>query len=198
MAPTLYGTRGSPAVRASFLAIKALGINVEFKEVDMAAGEHLTPAFLKLNPLHTVPTLEDGNFSIWDSHVINTYLVGRYGKNDASILEISRRELLLQVLLPIFQGETKEVTNEELLIEAYGQLETLLEQSTYVAGETLTLADFSIVATVTSANLLVPIASNRFPKISAWLARIQKLPYYAEANQKGLDVFADYVKSKMA
>lgn len=73
----LHGILESPAVRATFLAIKALGLDVEMKNVNMAAGEHLKPDYLKLNPFHTVPTLVDGDFCIWDSHVINCYLVSR-------------------------------------------------------------------------------------------------------------------------
>ncbi|KAJ8927876.1 hypothetical protein NQ314_019620 [Rhamnusium bicolor] len=83
MTPKLYYADLSPAVRGTLLAIKALGIDVELKPVNLMAGEHLTPEYLKLNPLHTVPTLEDGDFVIWDSHAINTYLVGKYGKNDS-------------------------------------------------------------------------------------------------------------------
>lgn len=80
----------------------------------------------------------------------------------------------------------------------YASLEVLLERSTYVAGENLTLADLSIIATLSSANALVPIASNRFPKIAEWMVRMQALPYYAEANQVGLDKFVGMVKSKLA
>lgn len=67
-----------------------------------------------------------------------------------------------------------------------------------MAGEHVTIADFSIVTTLTTANVLVPIASNRFPKISEWLANMQTLPYYASVNQTGLDQFAALVKSKLA
>lgn len=38
---------------------------------------------LQVNPQHTVPTLVDGDFVIWDSHVIGPYLVNTYGKDDS-------------------------------------------------------------------------------------------------------------------
>ncbi|KAJ8924955.1 hypothetical protein NQ315_001120 [Exocentrus adspersus] len=79
----LYGIDGSPAVRATLLTLKALNLEFEFKEVNPIAGEQYSPEVLKLNPLHTVPTIQDGNFAIWDSHAINSYLVDEYGKDDS-------------------------------------------------------------------------------------------------------------------
>lgn len=78
MVLTLYMSEFSPAVRATLLTIKALNLDVVFKEINLMKGEHLQPEFLKKNPLHTVPTLEDGEFVVVDSHAINSYLVGSY------------------------------------------------------------------------------------------------------------------------
>ncbi|KAJ8979580.1 hypothetical protein NQ317_019155 [Molorchus minor] len=83
VAAKIYGTKGSPAVRATLMTVKALGIEVERDEVNIAKGEQFLPSFLKLNPLHTIPVLEEGNFVLWDSHAVNTYLADKYGKDDS-------------------------------------------------------------------------------------------------------------------
>lgn len=83
MAPKLHYADVSPAVRGTLLTIKALEIDVDLVPVNLAAGEHLRPEYLKLNPLHTVPTLEDGDFAIFDSHAINAYLTDKYGVDDS-------------------------------------------------------------------------------------------------------------------
>lgn len=37
----------------------------------------------KINPQHTIPTLVDGDFVIWDSHAITAYLVEKYATDDS-------------------------------------------------------------------------------------------------------------------
>lgn len=43
----------------------------------------MKPEFLKLNPSHTIPVLDDNGVIISDSHAINSYLADKYGKNDS-------------------------------------------------------------------------------------------------------------------
>lgn len=38
---------------------------------------------LQLNPQHTIPTLTDGDYVVWDSHAIIAYLVNKYAKDDS-------------------------------------------------------------------------------------------------------------------
>ncbi|XP_034250640.1 glutathione S-transferase 1-1-like isoform X2 [Thrips palmi] len=74
MVLTLYGTEVSPPVRAVRMACKATGIEYDFQVVDVIAGELKKPEFLKVNPHHTVPFIRDGEYVLWDSHAIVTYL----------------------------------------------------------------------------------------------------------------------------
>lgn len=36
-----------------------------------------------MNPQHTIPLLDDDGYFLADSHAINAYLVGKYGKDDS-------------------------------------------------------------------------------------------------------------------
>ncbi|KAJ8945992.1 hypothetical protein NQ318_017108 [Aromia moschata] len=78
-----YYAPGSPPCRAVLLAAKAVGVELNLKLTDLMKGEHLTPKYLKLNPQHTVPTLDDNGFSLWESRAIMTYLQNQYGKDDS-------------------------------------------------------------------------------------------------------------------
>ncbi|VEN63193.1 unnamed protein product [Callosobruchus maculatus] len=213
---TLYYLEMSPAVRSTLITIKALGLDVEMKPVNLMAGEHMTPEYLKMNPLHTVPTLKDDDFVVFDSHAINSYLVDKYGKDDSLYpKDLQKRATVNQrlffdcgVLFPnlaaivgsILRQNAKTISKDKAdnVTQGYQKLESLLEQNAYVAGPHVTIADFSIVATITSSNALVPIASNRYPKISEWLSKMQSLSYYQEGDQKGLNTFVAVMRSKLS
>ncbi|XP_046689186.1 glutathione S-transferase 2-like, partial [Homalodisca vitripennis] len=61
----LYYTETSPPTRSVDLVIHALGLTAEHKEVDLFSNEHLSPDFLKINPLHTIPAVDDNGFILW-------------------------------------------------------------------------------------------------------------------------------------
>lgn len=79
----LYYTLGSPPSRAALQAIRVLGLEVNVKNVDLMKGENLSPEFLKLNPLHQVPVLVDGDFVITESRAILGYLVNSRRTNSS-------------------------------------------------------------------------------------------------------------------
>lgn len=54
----------SAPCRSILMTAKVLGIELNKKQVDLDAGEHLKPEFVKINPQHTIPTLVDGDFAL--------------------------------------------------------------------------------------------------------------------------------------
>ncbi|XP_065369625.1 glutathione S-transferase 1-like [Calliphora vicina] len=212
---TLYGLDLSPPHRACVLTLKALNLPFEYKSVNFLEKQHLTEDYLKKNPQHTVPTLEDDGHFIWDSHAIITYLVSKYGKDDT----LYPKDLLKRALVDqrlhfesgvVFTGSLRNITcplimkNEtripqhkiDAIVETYDFLEVFLKDSPYVAGDHLTVADFSIVSTVTTLVAFVEIDSAKYPKVTAWIKRLEALPYYHEANAVGNKIFVDIIKSK--
>ncbi|XP_017038703.1 glutathione S-transferase 1-like [Drosophila ficusphila] len=209
----LYGLDASPPVRTVKLTLAALELPYEFVEVNTRAKENLSEEFLKKNPQHTVPTLEDDGHYIWDSHAIIAYLVSKYGKNDSLYpKDLLQRAVVDQrlhfesgvmfanglrsIVRPLFAGKT-DFSKEryDAIIEVYDFLETFLAGNEYIAGSQLTIADFSIVSTTTSLDSLVKLDSAKYPKVSAWIKRLQKLPYYEEANGKGAKILEGFIKN---
>ncbi|KMY93458.1 glutathione S-transferase E14 isoform X1 [Drosophila simulans] len=73
--------------------------------------------------------------------------------------------------------------HERKLTEAYTIMERYLENSDFMAGPQLTLADLSIVTTLSTVNLMFPLS--QFPRLRRWFTAMQQLDAY-EANCSGL------------
>lgn len=71
---TLYHANHSTCSQKVRLCLAEKGLEFEGKLVNLATNEHLTPAYLKLNPNGVVPTLVHDGAVITDSGVICEYL----------------------------------------------------------------------------------------------------------------------------
>ncbi|XP_033154153.1 glutathione S-transferase 1-like [Drosophila mauritiana] len=208
----LYGMDISPPVRACKLTLRALKLDYEYKEMDLLAGDHFKDEFLKKNPQHTVPLLEDNGALIWDSHAIVCYLVDKYAKSDelyprdlvlrarvdqrlffdASILFMSLRN----VSIPFFLRHVSLVPKEKVdnIKDAYGHLEKFLGDNPYLTGSQLTIADFCCGATASSLAAVLDLDEKKYPKVAAWLERLSKLPHYEEDNLRGTKKYINLLK----
>lgn len=202
MAPILYGIDISPPTRSVLLALKALDINYEYKQIDFYKGEHRTPEFLKLNPQHTIPTLVDDDAVIWDSHAIIAYLVEKYGK-DGSLYpkdlvkraQIDQRlhfdsgnifPLVRRIVLGIKAHQKIIPECLDLAKEQYDFCEKFLEGNDWMCGSTMTIADLSLFPTITSLAKLAPYDASSLVNLTNWIKRCETLPF-AAVNKKGLD-----------
>ncbi|KAH8254797.1 hypothetical protein KR032_012231 [Drosophila birchii] len=210
----LYGIDMSPCVRAVKLTLKALDLDYEYKEMNLQKGEHLTEEFLKKNPQHTVPVLEDNGTAIWDSHSIATYLVDKYGKSDelypkdliqraivnqrlyfdASVIYAS----LVSLVAPFWLNGITELPQEKLDSAHRGLqlLETLLSGGKYLVGDALTLADLVTGPTVSALQAAVVIEPLVYPKITAWLKRLNEIAYYKDINEAPAQGYISFLRSQ--
>ncbi|KAL3287371.1 hypothetical protein HHI36_001845 [Cryptolaemus montrouzieri] len=74
---------------------KSSWFRCRYSDCQFKEKEQLKDEYLKINPQHTVPTLVDGDFILWDSHAIGTYLADTYGKNDSFYPKDLRRRALV-------------------------------------------------------------------------------------------------------
>ncbi|KAL1378559.1 hypothetical protein pipiens_003958 [Culex pipiens pipiens] len=194
---TLYYTPISPPARAVVLLIRELGLNVEFKPVDVMAGGTRTEEFLQMNPEHTIPTLDDNGFHLWESRAILTYLVDKYAPGHDLYPNIPKEKALINRVLnhdlsafypktvgqmaPIFQRQTSTVTDEMMakLDEGLTNLELFLVRNDWFAGENLTVADLSLLPTIAS---LVHCGFDlaRYPRLAEWYSNCKVLKGFEE------------------
>ncbi|XP_004523111.1 glutathione S-transferase 1-1 [Ceratitis capitata] len=197
----------SAPCRSILMLAKALGIELNRKTLNLEVGEHLTPQFLKLNPQHTIPTLVDNGFSVWESRAILIYLAEKYGKDDSLYPKCPQKRALInqrmffdlnlyssfaEYYYPIARDKQPPVP--ENLTKLEGQLEflnTFLEGQTYVANDSLSLADFTLLASVSSF-AACDIDVGKFPNIVRWLEHCNKTIPGADENKEGCELFKKY------
>lgn len=153
---------------------------------------------MQLNPQHTIPLLDDNGSIIYDSHAICAYLVQKYGKEDSlypsDLVKRANVDARLHfdtgylfarlrfLLETVMYTDVKILAPEkvEYIQKCWPIMERFLEKNDYLCGNDLTIADFCCVATICSIDQLVPIDPEQFPKLLAWIKRLETLPYYAE------------------
>lgn len=82
----------------------------------------------------------------------------------------------------------------EKVVEAYDVLEKYLESSKYFAGDSLTVADFSIVATLSTIEIMVPLDGSKYKLLLQWYEQMKSLEYYESANIRGLEKLKRLIK----
>lgn len=104
--------------------------------------------------------------------------------------------LLQRPLLTASSSEISDVAFEELL-EAYEFLNAFMEKTTWLAGEEVTIADISILSTLSTLDLVIPVEEEKYPRLADWLQRGKQLPFFDEGNSKGLEMVKTFVEAKL-
>lgn len=81
--------------------------------------------------------------------------------------------------------------------KAYQLLDKFLKNSTWLAGDDLTIADLCCVASISTLDYLLPISGVAFPQLYLFLERCTKLPYYNEINQAGVDNLGSRIQERL-
>jgi len=200
-----YYVPGSAPCRAVQMTAKAVGVELNLKLTNLMAGEHLKPEFVAINPQHTVPTLVDDGFALWESRAIMVYLVEKYGKT-ASLYpaDPKARALVNQRLYfdlgtlyqrfadyyypQIFAKQPANPDNFKKLEDAVGFFNTFLEGQTYAAGDNLTVADISLVATISSLEV-AGFDLSKYPNVVAWYEKCKATTPGYDINEAGIAHF---------
>ncbi|KAM3961683.1 LOW QUALITY PROTEIN: glutathione S-transferase 1-like [Aphomia sociella] len=217
MSGILYKTDASPPARTVLMTIYILDIkNIELRELNPVLREQDVPELKKKNPMRSVPIFDEGDFCLADSHAIVLYLLEKYGKPEHSYLypkdmriraTINHRLFfdcgilfprLRSIMAPTYGGKLTEISKNMIrnLLDAYEMLEMYLSDSKYIAADHMTIADISILTTVSSLHGLHPIDEQRFPKLKQWLSTMNEKDC-KKINEPGSKLHVDGLKILM-
>ncbi len=87
----VWGRTNSINVQKVLWCCGELSLDYERIDAGNAHGIVDTPEYLAMNPNQFVPTIEDGNFQLWESNVIVRYLAEKFRHGELFPTEIERR-----------------------------------------------------------------------------------------------------------
>lgn len=185
-----YSPKSGHSHRAR-LFLSLLGAEFELVEVDLAARQHKSADFLRLNAFGQVPVLEDGGTAIADSNAILVYLARKFGRTDW-YPDDAPGAARVQRWLSVAAGQLIQGPASARLVNLFGAkidaqaaidrahallavIETELKQSGWLAADHPTIADialYSYVARAPEGN----VALGAYARLGAWLEQIENLP----------------------
>ncbi|KAH8357215.1 hypothetical protein KR084_009956, partial [Drosophila pseudotakahashii] len=189
------------ACRTVLMVAKALNLDLNKKLLNTLKGEQLNPDFIKINPQHTIPTLVDNGFTIWESRAVAVYLIEQYGKDDSLYPKDPKKQAVINQRLYFDMGSmypslanyyykvfvTGQYGSEEefkKVQDTFAFLNTFLEGQEYVAGDQYTVADIAILASVSTFDAL-EFDISKYPNVAKWYENVKKITPGWEENWQG-------------
>lgn len=194
----LYHHPYSDNARRAVMTALYLNSPVELVFVDLGKGEQRQPQFLKLNPNHKVPVLEDDGFILWESHAIMQYLADKtprqllYPCETRARADVNRWlfwcaqhlspavgilnwERAIKAILGLGAADPAEVRRGETLVREYaGILDAHLSGRDWISGDALSLADIAI-ATPFGATVRAKLPVTELKNLQRWFGSMQAL-----------------------
>lgn len=201
----LYGFGPTRSLRALW-GLKELDADFEFVPVNLLAGEHKRPEFLRLNPAGKIPVLVDGDLVIPESAAIVFYLADKYpdkGLLPANLKERAQAYRWVMFAVTELEQPLWRVTKHTALYpenkrlpadialakEEFIAMATVLgrhlEGRQFIVGDGVTVADCVTAHLMDWANELKLIEG--FPQLRAYFERMYARP---TAPQRIADAFA--------
>jgi len=190
----LYEFAPTRSIRARW-TLQELGVPFESITVDLRAGAHRRPEFLRVNPAGKIPVLVDGDLVVTESVAIPAYLAEKYPEQRLLPADVRQRaeanKWLLFVATELEQPLWRIVRNTRLYEETQRQptdvaiarqefkdmaavLERHLDGREFVVGEGVTVVDFVTAYTLDWANEVGLLGG--FPNLLEYMKRMYARP----------------------
>jgi glutathione S-transferase len=175
--------------------LQELGVDFDAVFVNMLAGEHKSPAYLKVNPAGKLPALVDGDLVLTESVAIVLYLGEKYPEKGLVPTDLKLRTEIYRWLLfaateleqPLCRiarhtnayPESKRIPGEvPLAREDFQEMARVLEEHIsgrqFVVGNSITVADIVLAYTLDWANEVQ--LRGGFPQMRSYMERMYERP----------------------
>lgn len=190
----LYEFAPTRSIRVRW-TLQELGVKFDAVPVNLAAGEHRRPEFLKINPAGKIPVLVDGDLALTESVAIVLYLAEKYPDKGLIPADLQGRAELNRWLLfaateleqPLWRiarhtalyPENQRLPGDvSLARQEFTAMAAVLEEHMrgrqFIVGERVTVADFVTAYTLDWANEYRLL--DDFPNLRAYMERMYTRP----------------------
>ncbi len=188
----LYEFGFTRSIRARW-TLQELGVDFEAITINLRAGEHRSPQYLAINPAGKLPALIDGDLVLTESAAIVLYLAEKYGQflpadapgraevNKWMLFTVTELEQPLwriakhRNLYPEAQRLAADIPLAGQDFRAMAEVaEKHMQGRTFVAGNSVTVADFVLAYTLDWANEVQLL--DRSPQLVAYMERMYARP----------------------
>ena len=201
---TLYGIATSRAFRCLWM-LEELGLEYEHKALDFRGDDLRSEEYRAINPNARVPTLQDGELTLWESMAINLYLAQRYGGEQGLwpnstetqalayqwsfwvMTEVESHLLAVLMhrrMLPEPERDPGKLARSEgALRPAFDVLDGVLAKRPFLADAHFTVADLDVAA-VLSWTRPARFDLGPWPALAEWLAGCLARPAFDRARRR--------------
>lgn len=181
----------------SIIPLEEFGCDYQMTTLDLPKGEQYQPDFMKISPLGRIPVLESNTegaaHTVYGSEAIAIYLAERYqkylqpaGETRYKTLEMTSlitSDLALPMAVQfqvsmLVEGEHPAVIEyfSEQAARLYGNLDTVLQQRTYLAGDDYSIADMLAYPAVAISALRIPGMLDQMTALNNWAEKVGARP----------------------
>ena len=187
---TLYSAPRSGNAYKVRLVLSLLGLEFDEVSINLQTGENRAGSFLAMNPRGQVPTLVDGEVTVWDSQAILAYLARRYGEDWLPVEPVALAEVMQwlavaenELLFGLAHARAAKVFGRDYDLaacQAYGRaglkvMEQRLAGQAWLAAGRPTIADVACMPYV-ALSYMGEVSLDDFPAVRAWIERVRDLP----------------------
>jgi glutathione S-transferase len=196
----VWGRKNSINVQKVLWCCGELGLSPERIPAGGEFGRTADPNYIAMNATRLVPTLDDDGFFLWESNVIVRYLAQKHGLGFLCPADLQARfdgerwmdwqaTTLWPVLRPLFIGLIRTPADqrdpearrmfEALCVAAMEQLDARLSDRRFIGGETFSMADIPVGASVYRWYAL-DIVHPDLPHLRRWYEALTGRPAFSK------------------
>lgn len=194
----VWGRDNSSNVQKTMWAIGELGIPYDRIDIGMEFGGNDTPAYRAINPNGLVPTIQDGDFFLWELNSIIRYLAARHGAGKLEPADLRSRAIASQwmdwqistfqpAFTKVFWGLVRTPPDKRdpaaiasaktSSIDTAKILDGALARNAYIAGNMFSMGDIPMGVFIYRFRALIP-ERPPLPNLDRWYSAIETRPAF--------------------